>query len=84
MNSFESIKAVLYRKEDLKYSIAEEIIKKSAIKLKLIIEYFSDEDLTVKLAGLKREIRFKGSFDFKNIYGEKISEMPRLSECYLL
>jgi spore photoproduct lyase len=76
LNSFESIKIVLYKKEDLRHNIAAEIVNKSKEKNKRIIEFFSEDDLSFRIAELKKNFKSKEVLILKEFMGRKFQKCP--------
>lgn len=76
MNSFDSIKVVLFKKDDLKYRISSEIIEKSVKKNKQIIEYLSEEDLSLKINEFKKSTSSKEVLILKEFMGRKFQKCP--------
>ncbi len=76
MNSFDSIKVVLYREDDLRYNMTGEIIKKSRLNEKQIIEFDSDEDLSFKIKELKENFDSKEVLILKEFMGRKFQKCP--------
>ncbi|HNX24007.1 MAG TPA: hypothetical protein PKG60_08140 [Spirochaetota bacterium] len=76
MNTFDSIKIVLYRKDDLKYQIASEIINKSVEKKKKIYEFHDENDLSLKILELKKKFNSKEVLILKEFMGRKFQKCP--------
>ena len=76
MNSFDSIKIVLYNKEDLKHTIASEIIEKTINRKKQLLEFYSEEDLTLKILELKKTYISKEVLILKEFMGRKFQKCP--------
>ena len=76
MNSFDSIKAVLHNRDDLKYHMASEIIKISEIKKKEIIEFCDENDLSLKITELKKRFQSKEVLILKEFMGRKFQKCP--------
>lgn len=76
MNTFDSIKTVFYRKDDLKYYIASEIVKKAVIKNKILYEFTDDNDLNIKLSDIKQRHKSKEVLILKEFMGRKFQKCP--------
>jgi len=76
LNTFDSIKIVLYKKDDLKYKIASEIINKSKEKQKQILEFLDDNDLSSKIIELKKKFNSKEVLILKEFMGRKFQKCP--------
>ncbi len=76
MNSFNSIKAVLYKREDLKYQMASDIIKHAENNNKQIVEYISEDDLSLKIDELKKTYNSKEVLILKEFMGRKFQKCP--------
>jgi len=76
LNSFDSIKVILYRKIDLKYPIASEIIKKSTVNNKDLTEYSDDDDLSLKILQLKTKYSSKEVLILKEFMGRRFQKCP--------
>lgn len=76
MNTFDSIKIVLYRKEDLKYRIASEIINKSIKSKKELFDFIDETDLSLKIAELKKKFHSKEVLILKEFMGRKFQKCP--------
>ena len=76
MNNFDSLKAVIYNEHDLKYQMTSEILKISKIKNKEIIEFYNEEDLSLKIIELKRKYRSKEVLILKEFMGRKFQKCP--------
>ncbi len=76
MNSFESVKLVLYRENDLKYPVASRILDES-IKKKIQTERFNnDDDLSSKLVDLKKKYNSKEIVILREFMGRKFQKCP--------
>jgi spore photoproduct lyase len=76
LNSFDSIKIVLYREPDLKYRSAKIIIDRSKETHKEIIEFFDEDDLLGKIDDLKKSYRSKEVLILKEFMGRKFQKCP--------
>jgi spore photoproduct lyase len=76
MNNFDSIKTVLHKEADLKYNIAEKIIKAAKEKNKEIIIFRDEDDLSKKLATLKKIYKPKEVLILKEFMGRKFQKCP--------
>lgn len=76
MNSFDSIKLVLFRTDDLKYRITRDIIQKSEKENKQIIEFSSEEDLSLKISQIRNKFRSKEVLILKEFMGRKFQKCP--------
>jgi len=76
LNSFDSIKVVLYGEADLKYNTAKKIIDKSKEKNKEIITFFDEDDLSKKINDLKKNYSSKEVLILKEFMGRKFQKCP--------
>lgn len=76
MNNFNSIKVVLFKKDDLKYTMAADIISHSENDKKEIIEFTDENDLSVKIAELKKNYQSKEVLILKEFMGRKFQKCP--------
>ena len=76
LNSFDSIKVVLYREVDLKYNTAKKIIDSSKEKNKEIITFFDEDDLSKKINDLKKIYISKEVLILKEFMGRKFQKCP--------
>lgn len=76
MNTFESIKVVLFNKDDLKYRMTSEIINASRIKKKEILEFHDEKDLSLKISELKKQFNSKEVLILKEFMGRKFQKCP--------
>jgi len=76
LNSFNSIKIVLYKTEDLKYHLVNKILAKSENDNKTIIEFINEEDLSLKITELKKKYISKEVLILKEFMGRKFQKCP--------
>ena len=76
MNSFDSIKVVLYRKDDLKYRMASEIITHAEKNKKQLILFTDEHDLSEKILELKPTFNSKEVLILKEFMGRKFQKCP--------
>lgn len=76
MNTFDSIKIVLYRQDDLKYRITEDIINRCIEKKKEIIIFRDEEDLSRKISEIKNKFHSKEVLILKEFMGRKFQKCP--------
>lgn len=67
---------MVYNKQDLKYRIASEIIAKSEIRNKKIIEFNSEQDLSLTIFELKKQYKSKEVLILKEFMGRKFQKCP--------
>ena len=76
MNNFNSIKVVLFKKDDLKYNMAADIIRHAENEKKTIIEFADEDDLSVKIDELKKKYNSKEVLILKEFMGRKFQKCP--------
>jgi spore photoproduct lyase len=76
LNTFDSIRIILYRKDGLKYPVAVRIVNESVRRNKTIIEFNNDKDLNIRLNELKKNYKSKEVLILNEFMGRKFQKCP--------
>jgi len=76
LNTFDSIRTVLYKKDHLKYHIARRIINESSLRGKAIIEFYDEDDLKIKISEIRDKHKSKEVLILNEFMGRKFQKCP--------
>lgn len=76
MNTFDSIRIILYRKEHLRHEVARRIVDYACAGNIRSIETISDQDLGIKISGIKDQFRSKEVLILDEFMGRKFQKCP--------
>ncbi len=76
MNTFDSIRIVLYRNDHLKHRITNRILNESVSKNKIIIEFIDNNDLQKIIGEIRHEFKSKEVLILDEFLGRKFQKCP--------